>query len=103
MTIEYSDRMSRGNLTAREAAKLKNKSIRTAQRWTSMPRDEWLAQKAREREEIRAYHDDEGHSWAETGRHFGITRDTAKDRGIRGRKEKAAREASSQHEPEHAA
>ena len=95
MTISYEDRQSRGLLTAKEAARRAGKSTRTAQRWTSQPRDQWLADKAREREEIRAYHDEGGHSWPETGKHFGLAEDTVKRRAYRARKERAAeREAT---------
>lgn len=94
MTIRPEQRVSRGNLTAKEAARRAGKSTRTAQRWTSQTREQWLAEKAREREEIRAYHDEGGHSWPETGRHFGLTEDTVKQRAYRARKERAAEAAA---------
>lgn len=98
MTIRYEDRQSRGSLTAKEAARRAGRSTRTAQRWTSQPRDQWLADKAAEREAIRVYHDEEGHSWPETGKHFGLAEDTVKRRAYRARKERAAekREAEAQ-------
>lgn len=83
-------RYSRGNATAKEAAKRAGTSERTAQRWTSRTRAEWLQQKAEEREAIRAYHDDEDHSWSETARHFRLSIDTVKQRAYRARKEHTA-------------
>ncbi|PZP22964.1 MAG: hypothetical protein DI613_18110 [Kocuria rhizophila] len=85
-------RKSRGTYTAREAAEVVGTSIRTAQRWTAMPRDEWLNQMATEREIIRFFHDDEGHSWPETAKHFGLSVDTVKRRAYRARKERAEEE-----------
>lgn len=41
---------------------------------------------ARRNEEIRAYHDDEGHTWAETGERFGISADHARMRGYKARR-----------------
>lgn len=92
--ISYEDRVSRGTLTAKEAARRQGRSTRTAQRWTSQPREQWLADKAREREGIRAYHDEGGHSWPETGKHFGLAEDTVKQRAYRARKERAAEKAA---------
>lgn len=89
MTTHYEDRVNRGNLTAKEVARRAGKSAPTAQRWTSRSREDWLVEMAREREAIRAYHDDEGHSWPETGRHFGLAEDTVKRRGYRARKQRA--------------
>lgn len=83
-----SERYSRGNLTAREASKKTQLSLRTIQRWTSKSRADWIDEKAQEREKIRAYHDDEGHSWAETAAHFGLHYDTVKRRAYRARKER---------------
>lgn len=90
MTTKYEDRVSRGNLTAREAARRARTSERTARRWTSLPRDQWLADQAREREAIRAFHDDDGHSWPETADRFGVSVDTVKRRAYRAREERAA-------------
>lgn len=82
-------RKSRGAYTAKEAAELVGTSTRTAQRWTAIPRAEWLSRVAAEREAIRAYHDDKGHSWSETAKHFGVSVDTVKRRAYRARKERA--------------
>lgn len=95
MAIGYEDRVSRKGLTAKEAAQRAGTSMRTAQRWTSRSRSEWLAQKAAEREAIRAYHDEGGHSWPETGKHFGLSEDTVKQRAYRARKERAAEQQTS--------
>lgn len=81
-------RKSRGTYTAREAAEVVGTSVRTAQRWTAIPRAEWLRQMAAEREVIRAFHDDEGHSWPETAKHFDLSVDTVKRRAYRARKER---------------
>lgn len=88
--VDYSDRVSRKGLTAREAAKRAGMSPRTAQRWTSQPRDQWIAEKAAEREAIRAFHDEQGHSWTQTAAHFGLHVDTVKRRAYTARKERAA-------------
>lgn len=46
-------RYSRGGKTAREKAAEVGGSIRTAQRWTSEERGEWLARAAQRHEKIR--------------------------------------------------
>jgi len=56
----------------------------------AQPRAEWIADQAERREEIRAYHDEGGHSWSETAKHFGLSHTTVKERGYRARKERAA-------------
>lgn len=85
-------RKSRGSYTAREAAEIVGKSRRTAQRWTSISRTEWLQRMSDEREEIRAFHDDQGHSWTETAKRFGLDISTVKRRAYRARKERAQEE-----------
>lgn len=82
------DRIDRGGVSLREMTERTGLSRSTIARYTSMPRAEWLQQKADEREAIRAFHDDQGHSWAETADHFGLSRETVKARGIRARKER---------------
>lgn len=84
-------RKSRGTYTAQEAASIVGTSVRTAQRWTSRSRDEWLQQMADERETIRAFHDEGGNSWAETARHFRLTISTVKQRAYRARQEQSQR------------
>ena len=60
----------------------------TIKRWTSRSRDEWLQQKADEREAIRAFHDEGGHSWPQTAKHFRLDVSTVKRRAYRARKER---------------
>lgn len=83
-------RKSRGGHTAREAANIVGTSVRTAQRWTAVSREEWLQKMASEREAIRAFHDDQNHSWPETAAEFGVSVDTVKRRAYRARKERSA-------------
>ena len=90
MKVNEKERESRGGLTARQAASNRGKSVRTAQRWTSMSRERWLAKVAAEREAIRAFHDDAGHSWPETAEHFGLHLNTVKQRAYKARKEREA-------------
>jgi len=82
-------RIDRGTVSMRELVKRTGLSRSTISRHTSMPRTEWLQQKADEREAIRVYHDDEGHSWPETAKHFGVSVDTVKRRAYRARQERA--------------
>lgn len=82
-------RYSRGSQTAKQAAQRVGVSERTAQRWTSRSRADWLTEKAQEREAIRAYHDDLGHSWTQTAKHFKLAVSTVKERAYRARKERA--------------
>lgn len=91
-------RRSRGAYTAREAAEVVGTSVRTAQRWTAIPRDDWLRQMATEREAIRTFHDDAKHSWPETAEHFGLSVDTVKRRAYRARRERE-QERFDQHQP----
>lgn len=87
-------RYPRNNETAREVAKRMGTSARTAQRWTSRSRAEWIQQKADEREEIRAFHDEQGHSWTETAARYRLDISTVKRRAYRARKERAQEEAN---------
>lgn len=66
----------------------------TIKRWTSRTREEWIQQKADEREEIRAFHDDQGHSWTETAARYRLDISTVKRRAYRARKERLAEESS---------
>lgn len=66
----------------------------TIKRWTSRTRAEWIQQKADEREEIRAFHDDQGHSWTETAARYRLDISTVKRRAYRARKERLAEESS---------
>lgn len=75
--------------TAKEGAERTGISERHVRRLVATPRAEWLAEKASEREAIRAFHDDEGHSWTQTAAHFGLHVDTVKRRAYNARKERA--------------
>ena len=86
MPAKYIDR--RG-IKARQLAARAGVSVRTVQRATSKPRAQWLQEKADEREAMRAFHDDEGHSWSETADHFGLEMSTVRQRAFRARKERA--------------
>lgn len=63
-------------------------SVRTIKRWNSQTREDYLAEQERIREEIRAYHDDEGHSWAETAKHFDMSTGAVRQRAYRARKDR---------------
>lgn len=41
-------------------------------------------------EDIRAYHDDERHTWSQTAAHFNLSEGAARQRAYRARKERAA-------------
>ena len=77
-------------LSARKAAETYGVSIRTIQRWASQPREEWIDDQATTREAIRAYHDDDGHSWAATAEHFNMSTSAVRQRAYKARKERAA-------------
>ncbi|WP_044088146.1 hypothetical protein [Bifidobacterium bombi] len=77
-------------VTAKEAAKRLGISERTVRNIAATPRSQWLQEKAEEREEIRRYHDEGGHSWPATGEHFGLAEDTVRKRAYQARKERAA-------------
>ncbi len=77
-------------VTAAEGARLTGLSERHVRRLVAQSRGEWIAEQAARRERMRAYHDDQGHSWSETARYFGVHIDTAKRLGYRARKERGA-------------
>lgn len=83
------ERIDRKGRSIAELAQKTGLSKATIARHTSRTREEWIAQKAQEREEIRAYHDDQGHSWPETAAHFKLSVTTVKERAYRARKERA--------------
>ena len=84
------ERIDRKGQSLTELAEKTGLSRRTIARHTSRSRAEWLAQKAAQREAIRAYHDEGGHSWTQTAKHFGLDYSTVKQRAYRARKERAA-------------
>lgn len=77
-------------LPARELAEMYDVSRRTIQRWASQTREDWIDEQAAGREAIRAYHDDEGHSWTQTAMHFGLSLSTVRERAYRARRERQA-------------
>lgn len=88
------ERIDRKGRTVRDLAEKTGLSRATIARHTSISRDEWIQQKAEEREAIRRYHDDEGHSWTETAKRFGLAVDTVRERAYRARKDRAAEAAA---------
>ena len=93
-----SERYDRKGSSISEMAQGTGLSPATIKRWTSRNRDEWLQQKANEREEIRAFHDEDGHSWPQTAKHFRLDVSTVKRRAYRARKERA-QEAADRAQP----
>lgn len=77
-------------LPAREMAEMFGVNPRTIRSWNAMKREDWIDDQAAMRESIRAYHDDEGHSWAATAEHFNMSTDAVRKRCYRARKERAA-------------
>jgi DNA-directed RNA polymerase specialized sigma24 family protein len=53
-------------------------------------REDWIDEQATLRESIRAYHDDDGHSWSQTAEHFNMTQGAVRQRAYRARKEREA-------------
>ena len=80
-------------VTAREAARRLGVSERTIRRVVATPRPRWIQEMADEREAIRKYHDDDGHTWPETCEHFGVSVDTVRRRCYRARTERARAQA----------
>ena len=87
-------RIDRGKESIRGLSEKTGLSIATIRRHTSLPRDEWLTKKAAEREAILTFHDDEGHSWTQTAKHFGLHVDTVRRRARRARRDRAAAQAA---------
>lgn len=79
-------------VTAREGAEITGLTPRHVRRLVAQPREEWINEKADEREKIRAYHDDEGHTWEQTAAHFGTSIYNVQKRAYRARKERAEEE-----------
>lgn len=82
-------RVPRNGRTTREAAEITGLSTRSIQRWTSVPRNQYIREQERRREAIRAYHDDKHHTWPQTADHFGTTESNVKQLAYRARKERA--------------
>ena len=81
-------------VSAREGAARTGVSARHVRRLVALPRAEYIAEMAREREAIRAFHDDEGNSWTQTAEHFGLHLNTVKQRAYRARKERSTEHAA---------
>ena len=81
-------------MTAREAAELFDVSPRTIRSWHAMKREDWIDEQAATREAVRAYHDDEHHTWPQTAEHFGMSQGAVRQRCYRARKERAAEAAA---------
>lgn len=77
-------------LPARQLAEMYDVTPRTIMRWAAQTRSDWIDEQAAGREAIRAYHDDDGHSWTQTAKHFHLSLSTVKERAYRARKERAA-------------
>lgn len=77
-------------LPARQLAEMYDVTPRTIMRWAAQTRADWIDEQAAGREAIRAYHDDDGHSWPQTAEHFHLSLSTVKERAYRARKERAA-------------
>lgn len=90
------ERIDRKGRSIRDLSEKTGLSRATITRHTSRSREEWIAQKAAQREAIRAYHDEGGHSWTETAKHFGLDYSTVKQRAYRARKERAAERAQAE-------
>lgn len=87
-------------ISAREAAELFDVNPRTIRSWNAVKREDWIDEQAALREAVRAYHDDDGHTWPQTAEHFGMSQDAVRSRCYRARKERAAEAAeASRHLP----
>lgn len=79
-------------VTAREGARLTGVSERYIRKLVAQTREDWLAEQAERREAIRAYHDDEGHTWQQTADHFGTSIYNVQKRARRARRDREAAE-----------
>ena len=77
-------------LPAREMAEMFGVNPRTIRSWNAVKREDWIDEQAAMRESIRAYHDDEGHTWPQTAEHFNMSQGAVRQRCYRARKERAA-------------
>ncbi len=98
MTIETI--RTKRTLPASELAEIYGVSARTIQRWNAQKREDWIDEQAALRESIRAYHDDEGHSWSQTIEHFNMSSSAVRQRCYRARKEREAEAAAKAEEEE---
>ena len=77
-------------LPARQLAEMYDVTPRTIMGWAAQTRADWTDEQAAGREAIRAYNDDDGHSWTQTGKQFHLSLSTVKERAYRARKVRAA-------------
>lgn len=89
-------------VSARELAQAYGVSTRTIQSWVAMKREDWIDEQAAMREAIRAYHDDEGHTWPQTAEHFNMSQGAVRQRCYRARKERQAEAEARAVEESHA-
>lgn len=102
MTMTYKTIRKKRPVTAREAAEAYGVSIRTVQSWVAMKREDWIDEQATLRESIRAYHDDEGHSWSQTAEHFNMSTSAVRQRAYKARKERKTEAETRADEEKHA-
>lgn len=88
-------------MTAREAAEMFGVNPRTVRSWNAMKREDWIDEQAATREAIRAYHDDDGHTWPETAKHFGMSVGAVRNRTYSARKERKAEALARAEEARH--
>ena len=90
----------RRGVTAKEAGMNWGVTPRQARRIMAESREDYLSRCKAEREAVRHYHDDLGHSWRETAAHFDLSDGAARSRAYRARKERKA-EAEAQQADQH--
>lgn len=90
MPMTYKTIRKKRPLPARVVAEMYGVSIRTVKSWNSQTREDWIDEQAATREAVRAYHDDEGHTWSQTAEHFNMSQGAVRQRCYRARKERAA-------------
>mgnify|MGYP003279229648 FL=1 len=89
MPMTYKTIRKKRPLPARVVAEMYGVSIRTVKSWNSQTREDWIDEQAATREAVRAYHDDEGHTWPQTAEHFNMSQGAVRQRCYRARKERA--------------
>ena len=72
MAVPYSERLPRRGMTARELSERTGYSIRTAQNWTSEPREVYLARAQKRHEKIRQLRK-QGMTMREIASHVGVS------------------------------
>ena len=80
MSITYKTIRKKRPMPAKELAEAYGVSTRTIQRWASQTREDWIDEQAATREAIRSYHDDEGHTWPQTAKHFNMSQGAVRQR-----------------------